>query len=137
MTSRGAFTTDVMLAGNWKTSRMVARRLRLRGLIERIPWSQRYRLDRRMRLCIAPSAYYWHPRRAFWARSCRAIARLGVGRTFCKRPSPRTIASVARLWEGHALGRVITESGIRSGTTRVRWPQHRDSSIKLMLVQGI
>ena len=25
LTSRGASTTDVMLAGNWKTSRMVAR----------------------------------------------------------------------------------------------------------------
>ena len=68
------------------------RRLRLRGLIERIPHSQRYRLTAEG-LCIA-LAYRRTQARAFWARSCRPRSTANRPRA-CGQPSPRTIARSA------------------------------------------
>ena len=72
------------------------RRLRLRGLIERIPRSQRYRLTAEG-LCIALA--YHRTRRACWARSCPPRS-TGSRPPVCEQPSPRTIARSATSGKG-------------------------------------
>ena len=75
------------------------RQLRLRGLIERIPHTQRYQLTGEGCASPCPTTTL---RRAFWVRSCRP-------RSTESRPTrlQAAVASydreVGHLWEGHGL----------------------------------